>query len=118
MKTKERIKVRVHEAFFTGSDDRHLFVNIANTCKFRILTITHLYYECGEQKRVMDIISNRNHFPITLEASQCIEIAIPCSSLPFPITFEGFKVRTTDGKWYQSKAQHTLTSNVEFLILK
>jgi hypothetical protein len=124
MRQKERIKVRVHEAFFVGVNrlekDRHVFVNITNTCKHRQLTITHLYleYTKDEEDKVLDIIPSGFKLPWVLEASVCAEIAIPCDSLPFNVNFNGFKVRTSDGEWYQSKKQHTLASNAELLILK
>jgi hypothetical protein len=128
-KDKAKIKVRVHEAYFVGNKTPHLFVNIANVAKHRQITITHLYFD--HKEGVMDIIpksstvgvdAGYHAFPLTLEASECVEIPIPSSLLPESVLdnpFANFKVRDSNGQWYQSKMQHTLArENVTLLELK
>ncbi|MBE3085869.1 MAG: hypothetical protein IMZ64_06595 [Bacteroidetes bacterium] len=135
-KKSKNIKIRIHEAVFVTDKkhETHVFVNIANRSKFRQLTITHLYYEypmpasIGEMKRTLDIIPSEQareglgsvcSFPITLQPSECIEIAISWLKLPNDLIgnhFTNFRVRTSDGKWYHSKKNHTLaTGNVNLL---
>lgn len=120
---KEKIKVRVHAAFFVNDKEsvEHYFVNITNVAKHRQLTVTHLYFKHGTTVgQTLDIVPGNKKellFPITLEPSECIEVPIQVHLLPKVVDpFGAFKVRDTDGNWYISKKQHTLaTENVAVL---
>jgi hypothetical protein len=117
MGLKKSIKVRVHEAFFLNNDKQYLFVNIANKSKFRQLTVTHLYYVNGEQ--TLDILCKPMQaeigLPITLEASESMEFAIPKQALPNLSTLEShfnrFRVRISTGRIYASQKNHTLLAS-------
>ena len=126
------IKVRVHMAMFVKDKGQnlHVFVNIANRAKFRTLTVTHIYYEydticsTGREKHTIDIIPSPKvlSLPVTLNASECVEIAIPHGFLPHPLNTDShcsrFVVRTSDGRKYTSERNHTLAEgDVKLLIL-
>lgn len=122
---KPKIKVRVHKAFFVNDKDEqaYLFVNIANVAKARPFTITHLGFD--HHSEVVDIIPTMKDdsllFPCLLEASDCIEIPVPLTKIPDvekDQEYLCFKVRDTDGNWYESKKQHTLLAVNRLLTVK
>jgi len=76
---RSRLKLTVHNAFFTGSTIANYFINVTNLSRKTELEVTHIYFECGIQ---MPVLRKDRMLPVRLKPGQSWETWISVANIP------------------------------------
>jgi hypothetical protein len=99
---RRRLRLTVHRAFFTASDQECFFVNVTNVSKDREVEITHVWFDCTPQISALQI---DRQLPKRLKPDETWETWIDVDRIPtelHDIAFTLARARLSTGKIIKS----------------